>query len=379
MERFEIQPVLASALHEVASFVCRQSSNQNADSILRPAVHGNSRNMEARLRWWLLENPFAAKDSIHGLCVRDHLGIIRGVTLCSPCAFLVADRRLVGLSSGSFFVEPEARSLGFYLFKKNLGLPNYSFFYSTTCNSASAKLWEKLGGRAVANAEPEHILPLRLASLLPALLPERVSTRAVSSIARVCGRIVDPILRYSDRRSEELTVERSQDWPKLSGLFHRHRPKDWITTDRSPEFLQWRYGQNSGGVYFFRDKRGNEGWFALGYMARGRRGRIRGSVLLDAVWPREKMSFREILTSVVRLAAADADLISFRPRPGLNYGDCGGWFIRRKPAAPSTFVINPRGDSQVTASLLDLVAADGDGALPTSFMAQTSVEESLVS
>jgi hypothetical protein len=378
MERFEIQPVLASGLAEAASFVHRQSKNLDADSIASPSAGAGvgtvpEAHLEARLRWLLLENPVAAEDSPIGFCARDGLGIMRGVTLCFPGAFWEADRRVLGLCSGSFFVEPEARMLGFYLFKKYLSARTYSFFYSTTCNAASARIWEKLGGWVVSNVEPEHILPLRLDTLLPALLEERISIGTASAIARVGGRCGNPILRLFNSRSQDLSVQASRDWPKLSELFHRHRPKEWITTDRTAEYLQWRYERNSDpypcGVHLFRDKRGNEGWFALGNMARGRRGRIRGAVLLDAVWPRERMSFREILPAVAQLALPGSDLISFRARPGLGAGGSGGWFIRRRRTGPSVFAISRGHDSRALATSLDLVPADGDSALPVSFPA----------
>src|SRR5207237_1273448 len=109
----------------------------------------------------------------HGFCIRDHLGIIQGLTLCFPAAFLTADERIVGLCSSDFFVDLGARTSGFYLFKRYLSSPGYSFFFTTTCIANSAALWEKLGGRAVPNSELEYILPLRLDTLLPALLAGR--------------------------------------------------------------------------------------------------------------------------------------------------------------------------------------------------------------
>src|ERR1700681_675835 len=127
MERFEIQPVLGSALPDVARFLCRWR-DRDEDSSAQRAVREDSMSLEKRLRWLLLENPVTT-DSSHGFCVRDHQGLIRGITLCFSSAFLAAGQRLLGLCSGSFFVEPQARMLGFYLFKKYLRSPGYSFFF----------------------------------------------------------------------------------------------------------------------------------------------------------------------------------------------------------------------------------------------------------
>jgi hypothetical protein len=170
------------------------------------------------------------------------------------------------------------------------------------------------------------------------------------------------------KKRSELIIEPCQDWQKLSELFQRHRSKDWITADRSAEFLAWRYGKDSphdsSHTFLFRDKLGNEGWFSLGNITRGRRGQIRGAVLLDAIWPREKMRFRDIFPAIVQSVSANADAIFFRPRPGLDYAECSRWIIPRRWDTPQVFAISRKGDPLLPAASLDLVFADGDSALP---------------
>src|SRR5437660_1211754 len=124
MERFEIQPVLTSSLPDVASFLGRWNDNQAGGrlSVDHP-VRDDALNIERRLRWLLVQNPAKTDGSQHGYCIRDTVGVIRGLTLSFPATFLAADRRLPGLCSGSFFVEPQVRTLGYYLFKKYLSSP----------------------------------------------------------------------------------------------------------------------------------------------------------------------------------------------------------------------------------------------------------------
>jgi len=136
----------------------------------------------------LLENPVTTDASRHGFCIRDTSGVIRGLSLNFPGAFLVGDQRLLGLGSGSFLVERQARTGGLYLFKSYLNSPGYSFFFATTCNAKSAVLWEKLGGSAVPDSETEYILPIKLDVLLPAFLTGRTSSRVAVGIARTFGR-----------------------------------------------------------------------------------------------------------------------------------------------------------------------------------------------
>lgn len=376
MERFEIQPIASSALPDVARFLSRWRDDENESSSAQGVFCEDSLSIERRLRWLLLENPVVTDGVPHGYCIRDPCGSIRGLTLCFPAAFLTGDQRLLGLCSGSFFVEPPARTLGYYLFRKYLSSPGCSFFFATTCNANSGPLWRRLGGCAVPNSETEHILPLRLDVMLPALVMVRTSSKVASGMARILGRCTNPVLRLLARQSTKVSIEPSRDWQKLSELFHRHRVADWITSDRSPDFLQWRYGESSPqspcDIFLFRDQRGNEGWFALGNVLRGRHGQIRGAVLLDAIWPRETMSFQEIFPEILRLVAGKADAIFFRPRPGLDYCECSRWIIPRKSDPPPVFVITRKGEPPLTAASLDY----GDCAMPYgTWLAQPQASE----
>ncbi len=327
--------------------------------------------MEERLRWLLLANPFADPGCPLGFCIRDASGVMRGLLLSFPSRWIAGEQKLMALASGGFFVEPQARSIGFFLFKKHLRPKGYSFFFSTTCNTNSAPLWQVAGACAVPNSDSEYILPFRLHTLLPALLAGRTASRTARAVAHGLGRCGNQIMRLAEGRSTGITAEPCRDWEKLSHLFHRNRTSPLMTADRSPEFLEWRYGRASdpfpSGVYLFRDTRGYEGWFSLGMGMRGREGQISGAVLLDAVWPGEKIGFTEILPEIIRLVAGKCDLLSIRPRPGITLRGCSRWVIRRRFEPPTGFAIGPNGHSRTIAEALDLCPADGDGALPTSF------------
>jgi hypothetical protein len=364
MQRFELRPVLASDIPEVACILHKRGEDGPAPE---PVGEGPP-TIERRLRWLLLGSPFSTSESSHGYCVRDSSGTIKGLELSFPNAFLAGSRRLMGLCSTNYFVDPPARTMGFHLFKRYLATPGFSLFFSTTCNVRSAPLWETLGGHAVPNSELEYLFPLRLSTLLPALLAGKTSNKAALAITQLLGSCGDRILRLSNHRSNGITTEPCQDWEKLSYLFQRHRSHDFITTDRSPEFLEWRYGQNPDmhpcGVYLFRDRCGNEGWFSLGRVVRGRRRQIAGCVLLDTVWPRERVGLGKILSEIFRLAGGRFDLLSVAPQPGLDCDACDDRLIPRRLAVPGSFVIARHGDLPSMAAAMDLCWADGDGALP---------------
>jgi hypothetical protein len=357
---FALEPVLRSSLPDVAAFLHRWRGSDLEASPAQKAEPVDS--IEERLRWLLLDNPVATTDSPLGYCLRDGLGVVRGLNLCFASAFLSADKRLLGLCSGSFFVEPRARSLGFYLFKRCLSTPGYSFYFVSTCNANSSQLWRSIGGCPVPHSQTEYILPLRLDALIPAYLGSRTSNQAAARMARICGRSANPVLRFVTRPSAKLAIEPCHDWEKLSELSRRHRSPDHITSDRSTALLQWRYGPGSpayrSAVYLIRDQLGNEGWFSLGHLIRQRGGQFRASVLLDAIWPRKQMSYSDVLQAIVRVTAGTADAICFRWQPGLDSSQYGRCVIPRKLKAPRAFVSVPKGSPRFPLDSLDYDDAD---------------------
>ena len=352
-KRFEIQPLQAEALPAAAAFLGRWQS--------QPSLR--------RLQWLLLDNPLAALTADHGLCVRDASGAITGLLLAFPGAFRAGEVPLLAVGSGGYFVEPAARTLGFYLFKRHLQRSGFAFFYSTSCNAASGALWKALGGCAVGESNVEYVLPLDLGVVLSSSLATRTSSAAAVGAARLLGRCATGLWRPGLPTGAGLVIEPCRDWTRLAELARRHRPP-CITADRSAAFLAWRYGPGSpnhaADICVFRDALGNEGWFSLDSAARGDRGRIRRRVLLDATWPRDRMSYYTVLAAVARFAEPDADAIYFRPRPGVDYSDCWPWIIRRRREPPCVFAVTAKGHAPLAVSSLDIVLGDGDGGFPES-------------
>jgi hypothetical protein len=358
MKKFEMHPIVSSALQDVASYIQRWHGDQGENLSIQ--------HLESYLHWLLLESPLHTDASQHGYCVRDSAGAIRGLNLNFPSAFLAGDQRLLGLCSASFLVEPEAKGSGSFLFMRYMGSPGYRFFFATTCNANSSPIWARMRGVQPPNSEIEYILPLKLDSMLPALLTQRTSNRLVSGIGRTLGVCANPIMQVLARNSGRLTTEPCLDWEKLSELFQRHRLSNLITTERSAVYLQWRYGPTSpnhdSDIYLFRDKCGNEGWFSLANVFRGSNRNVRGCVVLDVVWPREKITFRDIVSAILQRVPAGTDAVCFRPRPGLDYAECGQWIMPHKLEAPAVWAVGRKGDSSLDLSLLDLVFTDGDSA-----------------
>ena len=367
MERFQIQAVSDHTIAEAADFLCRWHTDTRSNSSAQGTIYQDGEKLKKHLSWLLLANPLGASSLQHGFCIRGSSGMVVGLILCFPNAFLFEDRRLQGLCSGSFFVEQSARMQGFYLFKKYLNNSSSDFYFGTTCNAISGALWKKVGGLSVPHSEKNYILPLKLEAVLPQFVARKTPSKTASRIARFLGYLAKPLIQLGLSRGPDLATEPCEDWQKLSEIFHRHRNRSWITTDRSPEFLKWRYGPGSPNpkaeIYWFRDKRGNEGWFALARAAGGNGGQIRGALLLDAVWPRDKLEFKQLLPAILRRPMVRmADALFLHPRLGVNFRDCSALILARPLPAPRAFAITRKGNPPIDVSKLDLVPADGDSA-----------------
>ena len=360
--KFEIQPVTEPVLGEVAAFLHRWHSKTGKAPAKR-AVRKGPANVERCLRWLLAENPLTDDASQHGFCARDSSGVIRGLTLNFPWAFTLNGRAILGLCSGSYFVEPEVRTAGFFLFRKYLETPGYSLFFATTCNANSSALWQRVGGAGGPGSQVKYILPIRFDVVIPAMLGRRVRSKLAIEISRRIGRCGNLASRLLTRRSATLAVEPCRDWDKLSSLSRYHMPRDLMTADRSVAFLRWRYGERSPNrdseICVFRDTKGNEGWFALGWRMLGSRGEVHACIVLDAVWPRDQIDFGQILMAIVRRVANVADAVYFPPRPRLDYQKFSRWIISRTLEAPQVWGVAGEAAS-VSVTTLDLVYADGD-------------------
>jgi len=357
MENFHIEPVFPPDLPEVAGFILKQRAGETETSLDRRMGTEDTAGIERRLRWLLLDSPAARPAEPLGYCLRDRIGAIRGLNLCFPAPFLVGQKKILGLGSGSFFVDPEARTLGFYLFRKYLACPGYAFYFATTCNAASAQLWSQLGGIPVRRSQTAYRIPLRLESVIARRIASIIPGKTATKIARFGGRCAGSLLSLAVRSATEVAVSPCRDWDKLADLSRRHRPDNTIMSERSAELLQWRFGPaspaHSCGVYLTRDSLGNEGWFAVSDSAAQVDGKWQVCTLLDAIWPREFMNFGDFVYAVTQTAADSAEGVLVRCRLDLDWTDGRHWILRQKLPAPRAYVVVPEGAPAITTNLLD--------------------------
>jgi hypothetical protein len=352
MAIYQTRPITENDLPEVGAFLKRSMeamhgprSSTNYDA---PFDKAGAR-PENSFRWLLGErNPARPEDLPSGEIIRHGDGPVLGMVTYHPQVFRLGERRLLGLGAGNFFVDPSARMQGYLLFRRYLKTPQADFCFSTTCNAASGALWLKCGAAQVPLSDAEYLFVCRPGPLLQELVLRRRAWRGLASWARWLGNLAGPVVRLRWPRSG-LRVERSEDWEHLADIAQRCRDPLRLTHERTPEVLRGKYeqltrdgrtGGGVGGMYRFADAQGSEGWFSVREGLRGQLGQIRGAVLLDVVWPRQSVSFVEVLSALVQTVAPYADALNVRDRAafGLQPG-LGGW--RRRPLlAAEAFVFS---------------------------------------
>jgi hypothetical protein len=364
-QRLDIEAVREDGLSRVAEFLAEWRGSDVENKIQVPESLDPAR-IERQLIWRLVQNPARCAASDLGYLVRNDDGNIVGTILVFPGRFLLGDRCLTGLCSSCFFVKPGARLQALLIFKKYLALPRYDFYFGTTCSAYSGKLWQKLQGWAVPNSEFEYILPFRIASLLDALADSKGMHRSWRILARAIGHGTDVLRSALGRPRSDLKVERTEDWDHIAHISCQHRNSAVLTSERTANYLEWRYERSPSetprDVFCFRDKTGNEGWFAIGGVARGKRGQIHGSLMMDFVLPQGKISFRELLSVVVEHSAENCDALFLNGRPGIEYGNLGQVAIRRKLEGPRCFILGSKEAVTLLPNIVDFVPADGDNA-----------------
>jgi hypothetical protein len=286
-----------------------------------------------------------------------------------PADFVGGDRRLVALASGSFFVEASASTAGFFMFKKHLANPGPHFFFATTCNTNSAPIWRALGAQPIDHSASEYVLPLNLGDMLPALIAGHADRRVAESVVRAAGRVGSELVSPWVRRAPRLSVTPCRDWEKLAALFERHRSYDTITAHRTARFLEWRYGpgspNHSAKIHLVCDSRGNEGWFIVDDVVRGKTGQLRGALLVDFVWPDDRMPAKDLLGAIVHVCPRETHALFLRARLGSSYHRSSRFVISRSLRTPEPSSVLHPGERSLTAASLDLVPADGDSAFMT--------------
>lgn len=315
---FRVVPLTRAELPAVAAYLAAQGSA------------GDATGLEQRLAWRLFDNP-AARDEVEpGHVLVTDTGEVAGTSLAVPHRFVSGSRELFALCSSAMYVDTRARLQGFLMFRRFLAQPGVDFWFATTCNDLSARLWERSEGVPVESSRRELILPLRPAPLLRLLR----------------GNVAAGI-----------TLTPSGDWPQLAALAERHRDASLITAARTAAQLRWRYTGPEAGtrrVWLATDRAGHEGWISAATFPRPAAPRLRSWMVLDYAWP-AGVDLAPLLLSAARALDAEGDLLALRG----DAADAVRWSLPL--GLRRTFPVAPTWVSPATRGLA-LVPADGDTA-----------------
>ena len=350
MAGYAIQAIDEANFSEIPPFLIRsiQSLNSSQDPSHEPVDQPVRPDTLAGDYRWLLDedNPDPVEGIPPGEIIRDDQGSIVGMICYHPVFFRLGDRRLLGLGVHNFYVDPAVRMQGFILFRRYLNQPQADFCFSTTCNANSSPLWAKCGAAEVPNSDAEYLLVFRTGAVMQEVAINKRLPKALSSGLRLVGPLADLVLRPG-KTAHRFAVERCDDWDRLSAIAAEHRDPSRLTPDRRAAIMKRTYeamtrigvaAGNLDGTYLFNDPSGREGWFSVRARNRGRLGQIRGVDLLDIVWPRNLMTFEDVLPAIIDVVRSHADLLSIRDRIALGLRPGMAGFRRRPFAAPEAFL-----------------------------------------
>ena len=235
--------------------------------------------------------------------------------------------------------------------------------FTTTANPTSEALWTRLSARPLPQGGVS-LVRFRLSVRLATAAAERAGLRIPWGGAPTRSRPPAPELADlgSGWRSEPLEAFHAE----AAGLWAQVRPLFPLATDRTAEFLAWRYAPDSpGGVLIGLRENGGplRAWYAYRLTERGGRTRVRLFSVLDVMGKPED---REALTALGRdvlgrARATGAEVVEARGmrrefRSALREG--ARLSERRLPSNPFLGKVRPPAPP---AEDWHLVSGDGDG------------------
>jgi hypothetical protein len=368
MAEIRVKPLLPADIPDVAAYLAglrRDESPAGAPFDLA----AETRALEARVRWQLVDNPARLADEIGGHVLRDAEGRVVGTHLAIPVRFVLDARPLLGLLSADLRAEPRAARHSGGMFFAYLRMRGADFHFATTANRNAGAFWEQRGAGAVAGSELEFIAPVRTGPFLEEIAARRTTSSAVARLAGLAGGAAGWLLRARALLARppsirDVAVSACADWERLAALAARHREPGSLGNERSAAYLRWRHASAPGSErnrVFLVDQRGQQAFVALQLAAVGAgRRRLREARLMDVVWPRAAIDAATVLRAAFERCRGECDMI--RIKGGTVPADVARrlGFWQRRLDGPTSYVAGVGPDRAPLAPRARLVAADSD-------------------
>jgi hypothetical protein len=347
--RADVVPLSERDVGEIACFVAVQSGRSREE-------------VEAHLRWFLLENP-ARQD-------RDPLGFglrfadqLVGCILCVPQDFLFGDKRILLMGSSSFYVDNDHRGHGGRIFLKYSRLANQRPLFGTSANAEAAALWKAAGGKPIPYSNEELFGVLHWPPVVEEFIHRRFSNRLLSLLAGSSISNLAKLFRplsidngESDALRPLTSAEQVNDLP-----INKSATK--LTAMRDLPYIRWRYfsGRDATVAAFaFPSRRPDqEILVTVNQRTRGYRGQIKTLNVLDVYPEVSPEEWLRIVAALIGRYRRIVDAVVLRSQnTDRETLFCGRGFQRRVFEAPTSWLL----DKTKLLPTHDwyLVPADGD-------------------
>jgi hypothetical protein len=272
--RAELNAIIEKDITDVAGFIAAQSGR------IREEV-------EAHLRWFLLENPARESQAPLGFGLRSS-GQLVGCILCRPQNFRFQNKTIPLLGSSSFYVDERYRGYGGRIFLQYCRLGSRQPLFGTSANAVSAALWKAAGASPIPFSDGELFGVLHWPPVVEEFAHRQYSNRmltrlAGSSIAQF-ARLIRPLkidLVAPEALHPLTSAEQVNDLPI-------HHSSSSLTSLRDLAYIGWRYfsGRDATTAAFaFRSRQANQDILVtVNQRIRGYRGQINTLNVLD-VYP----------------------------------------------------------------------------------------------
>ncbi len=346
----ELAPIPETGIIHVARFIAAQSGRTGAE-------------VEARLRWLLLENP--ARTLEHPLGFGLHAGgKLVGCILCCPQAFQHRNEKIVLMGSSSFYVDESYRGQGGRIFLRYCRLAKRWPLFGTSANPDAAALWKAAGAEPIPGSDGELFGILNWPPVAEEFAHRRTSNRFVSRLVGGYGSKFATLLHplKIDRRSvatlQPLTSSKQMS-DRISGI-----RSEKLTALRDRLYIHWRYFSDQDpsveALVFRRECSSENVVVTVNRRMRGYRSQIRTLNVLDVYPEISAQEYLKVLGALIARCLDSVDAIVLRNQnPENRKTFCDQGFHWRAFDAPGGWLLDRT--RQLPGTGRYFVPADGDG------------------
>jgi hypothetical protein len=215
-------------------------------ALLDEVLGGQQRDLREAVWRWRRQAPGGADATVPSFLLVERGGRVQAVQGMIPLRTQVVDRTVFAACTCDFAVDRSARGVGLRLKAAAMSGDVAPLAFSTSSNTSASTVTQALGGSAVDSARVDHVLPLRLSSILRRRWPGRPATAA--------GALGDLLL--SGWHAANGAVSRRRVRLRSVGSFGEEFDRLWeavssrrpVQIVRDAAYLEWRYRRSPYGA-----------------------------------------------------------------------------------------------------------------------------------